>query len=139
MMTNVLFWTTIALDVSGIVFAAIYLLINHVSGFSDLGDRNRSVLKTAKISMILSLVCAFLTSLLSPAEQLEFALDSSAMLFSVIAVSWVAVLLTCGILLLVSVVSKNHFRTTIGSVLSCIVKIAVPGALIGLILAWLFS
>lgn len=138
-MTTVLFWTTVALDVSGILFAVIYLLINHLEGFTDLESRNAGVLKTARISMILSLVGAFVSSLLASVEQMEAALATSALLYSIIAVSWVSVLLACGIILLISVVSKRHYRTTVGPMLRKLVKIAVPGSICGLLLAWLFS
>ena len=138
-MTIVLFWATVALNVSGILFAAIYLLINHLQGFDDLAARNASTLKTARISMALSLLGAFLTSLLSGVEQMQVALDASARLFSIIALSWVAMLLVCGILLLISVVSKRNFRAGTGAMLGRVVKIAVPGAVIGMLLAWLFS
>ncbi len=138
-MSNILFISTLALNAAGFLFSAIYLWINVFGKFSDISDRNISILKITRVSMILSIVFSFLTSLLSNFENIEKSIEKSTTLFSIVAVTWLVVVAICGLIMLFTVVSKRFFKPGITNNVKQIFKIALPAAIITLILTWLFS
>ena len=139
MMTNILFWSTIVLDFAGFLFSGIFLWNNLSTGFSDIADRNATVLRITKASMIVSIVFGLLTCLLSDAGSVEVAIEKSALLFSIIAITWLAVLVACGIAMLFTVISKTHYRSTVSKATKKLFAIALPGSIICLVLTWIFS
>ena len=139
MITNVLFYATLVLDFAGLLFSAVFLWINLGGGFSDLADRNTSVLRITKISMIVSIVFGVLTCLLSDSPDVSLAIEKSALLFSIIAITWLAVILACGIAILVTVISRTRFSSSVTKSTRKLFAIALPGAIICLVLTWLFS
>ena len=106
---------------------------------SDLPGRNSSALRIARVAMIVSLVFAVLTCLLSDPSGITASISRSAMLFTVIAVTWLAVLLASGIVMLVALVSRRLYRPELSGAVRRLVFVALPGAIAGLVLMWLFS
>lgn len=138
-MSTVLVVSTMILNFAGIAFAAIYIWLNVFSTVIDLAERNASVLKITKISMVLSMVFALLSCLLTNTGDVEAAIARATMLYSVIAISWLAVLLLCGVAMFLSLVSKKTFRREITKSVKNIGIIALWGAVAGMVLSWLFS
>ena len=139
MITNVLFYATLVLDFAGLLFAVVFLWVNLGSGFTDLSERSASALKICKISMVVSIIFSFLTSLLSNGVEIYTAISKSSLLFSIIAITWLAVILACGIVLLFKVISKTSYRASISKAVKQLFGVALPGAIICLVLSWLFS
>ncbi len=138
-MVNIMFFATLALNLAGFLAAGIFLWINIFGDFADLEDRNKSIFKISTASMILSLVFAFLTSLLSHTDRIEEAIEQSAVLFTIIAITWLVILVACCVVMLISVVSKKYFRATNASNVYKILKIALPGGIIAMVFTWLLS
>lgn len=138
-MSQVLFYTTLILNLSGLVFSGVYIWINLAGTFSDITDRNNNILKITRLSMIISIVFALLTSLLSNSANVALAIHRSALLFAIIGISWLAVILACIVALLVTLISKTRYRSAIHKATNKLFAIAIPGAAICLVLNWLFS
>ena len=139
MMTTVLLIATIALDAVGALFAGVYLWMNLRGCVSDLSARNNNALKIARVSMIVSLVFAFLTCLLTDPSEAVAAISRSAVLFAVIAVTWLAVILAAGIVMLIALISKRLYKPELSRAVRRLCFVALPGAALGLLLMWLFS
>ena len=138
-MSVILYYGTIVLNVVGALFAVIYLWINLFCSFADVAVRSESLLKTARTSMWTSLVISLLASLLSDRRTFDEALIRSANLYTIIAITWVVMLLICSLMLLVSSVSRRWFKPGVPGIIKRIYGIAWPGAILGVILAWLLA
>ena len=138
-MYTVLFLSTILLAVSGVAFSFVYLWLNVFSKYSDLAERNKNILKISQATMVLSMVFALLSCLLSNTTAIEDAISKTALQYAIIAISWLVVLLACGAALLYISISKKTFKAEVSSAIKKIFKIALPGAIVGLIFSWLFS
>lgn len=138
-MSTVLFVSTMILNFAGIAFAAVYVWLNVFSKITDLSDRNASVLKIARTSVILTLIFALLSCLLSNSGEIEAAIQRTTTLYSVIAISWLVVLLLCGIAMIFSLVSKKTFKAELAKSIKKIFVIALCGAIVAMVLSWLFS
>lgn len=138
-MTMILFVATLVLDLAALVFSAVYLLISANNGIVDAADRKKSALTVIKAAMIASSVSAFLTCLLADGKVVAEAISMAALLYSILAVTWLVVLLGCGVLLLIALVSKRRFSPNLGHSVRGLLKYAVIGAGVGLLLSWLLS
>ena len=138
-MSVLLFISTIVLDFAGVAFAAAYIWLNSFSKITDLAPRNESILKISRASMVLSLLFALFSCLLTNSGTPEDAVSRAAVLYSIIAISWLAVLLICGIALFIVFVSKSELRDGLFRSIKSIFWIAIVGAIIGIILAWLLG
>lgn len=139
MITNILFYSTLVLNFAGVIFSCIYLWINLDNSFLYLADRNAKIIKITKTSMIISIIFGFLTCLLSDSVSIEAAIEKSALLFTIISISWLVVLVGCGIVMLFTVISKTTYRESTARAIKSLFTIALPGAIICLVLTWLFS
>lgn len=138
-MSIILFCATLMLDFAGFLFGATYIWLKVFSSFSDAEARSTGLLKAAKTSMVLSLSFALLTSFLSSSNTVESAISRSETLLTIIAITWLIVLLACGIIILLSALSSRYFKPDSSSAIKHVFKIALPGAIIGALLAWLLS
>lgn len=138
MITDILFYSTIVLNFSGFIFACVFLWINIYDKYTDIEDRGTSTLRIARISMIISIVFAFLINLFVDSEEITDALSNPSLLYSIIAITWLAVVLICGITMLVTVVSKRLYKPSISMAGKKLFKISLPGALVCLFFTWLF-
>lgn len=107
-MSTVLYVSTMILNFAGIAFAAVYVWLNVFSKITDLSDRNTSVLKITRSSVVLTMVFALLSCLLSNSGEIEAAIQRTTTLYTVVAISWLVVLLLCGIAMIFSLVSKKN-------------------------------
>ena len=138
-MSVLLFISTIVLDVAGVAFAATYIWLNAFSKITDLASRNTSILKISRASMLLSLVFALLSCLLTNSGIVDGAISRATILYSIIAISWLVVLLVCGVAMFIAFISKTTFKDGLLRSLKKIFSIAITGAVIGMILAWLLG
>lgn len=138
-MTGILFCATLILNFVGFLFAGVFLWVNISGGYTDLADRNASTLKISKVSMSTSIVFAFLTCLLTESSEVTEAISKSARLYSIIAITWLSVILACGITMLLTVISKRYYKPEISHQTKRLFKIALPGSILCLVLTWLFS
>ena len=139
-MTVILFCATLMLNIAGFVFAGAFLWINVSGRYSgDLSDRNNSILKIAKISMITSNVFSFLTCFLSNSEDIASAISKTSILYFIIAITWLVVILACGVTMLLTLISKTLYSRDISRATKRLFKIALIGAIVGLVLSWLFA
>lgn len=138
-MTTIIYISTLALNFAGVVFAGTYIWLNVFSKITDLADRNTGILKITKTSMILSMVFSLLSCLLSNTSAIDATIQRTTSLYSIIAISWLVVLLICGISMLCAFVSKATYRRELAGSIRKIFNIALWGAIISLVLSWLFS
>ncbi len=138
-MSLLLFISTLVLDFAGVVFAVTYIWLNSFSGVSDLAPRNAGILRITRTSVVLSLIFALLSCLLTSADTAETAIARAALLYAIIAVSWLVVLLGCAIAMFAAFVSKASFREGLSKSMRKIFAVAVTGAIFGMILAWLLG
>lgn len=138
-MTSVLFYATHALNLAGLVFAGLYLLLNTVFRLPDLTSRNPGILRITKSALWMSLLSAFLSCLLADPQFVCDILDRTAKLYAAISVTWLAVLLACGITMLFSFASRTAYKKDHAVVIGKLIQIALRGAVPALLLNWLFS
>ena len=141
-MTNILYYSTVILNFSGVLFSLVYLLINlskKLSEASDSAARSGSALRIVKVTKTLSLVFAFLTGLLATTSTTSKALELSATLYGLIAVSWIAVIAICGLVMLITLLSSKLKSVDISKATRLLFKSALWGAILALLLTWLFS
>lgn len=138
-MSKILFVSTLVLNFSGVIFALVYIWLNVFSRITDLEDRNASIIKITKTSMVLSMIFAFLSCLISNVDAIGFAIQQTTKLYSIMAISWLIVLLICGLAMLYAIVIKASFRKELVQTIKMIFKIALWGSIISMILAWLFA
>ena len=138
-MSVLLFISTIVLDLAGVAFAATYIWLNSFSKITDLASRNTSILKISRVSMVLSLVFALLSCLLTNSGTVDGAISRATILYSIIAISWLVVLLGCGVAMYIAFISKTTFKDTLLQSFKKIFSIAITGAIVGMILAWLLG
>ena len=89
--------------------------------------------------MVLSLIFALLSCFLSNPGNVGEAISRSSKLYSFIAVSWLVVILGCGISMLIALVSKAKYREGLLKSIKKIFSIALAASIVGMILAWLMS
>ena len=138
-MSTVLYVSTMILNFAGIAFAAVYVWLNVFSKITDLSDRNASVLKITRTSVVLTMVFALLSCLLSNSGEIEAAIQRTTTLYNVVAISWLVVLLLCGIAMIFSLVSKKTFKAELAKSVKKIFVIALWGSIVAMVLSWLFS
>lgn len=138
-MSTVLYVSTMILNFAGIAFAAVYVWLNVFSKITDLSDRNASVLKITRTSAVLTMVFALLSCLLSNSGEIEAAIQRTTTLYTVVAISWLVVLLLCGIAMIFSLVSKKTFKAELAKSVKKIFVIALWGSIVAMVLSWLFS
>ena len=138
-MSTVLYVSTMILNFAGIAFAAVYVWLNVFSKITDLDDRNATVLKITRTSVVLTMVFALLSCLLSNSGEIEAAIQRTTTLYTVVAISWLVVLLLCGIAMIFSLVSKKTFKAELAKSVKKIFVIALWGSIVAMVLSWLFS
>ena len=138
-MTDILFFATLVLNFAGLLFAGVFLFINMSGRYTDLDDRNENTLKISKVSTITAIAFAFLTCLLADPMDVTNAISKSALLYSIIAITWLAVIIACGISMLLNIISKKYYKPEISRATKQLFKLALPGAIGCLILSWMFS
>ena len=138
-MSTVLYVSTMILNFAGIAFAAVYVWLNVFSKITDLSDRSASVLKITRTSVVLTMVFALLSCLLSNSGEIEAAIQRTTTLYTVVAISWLVVLLLCGIAMIFSLVSKKTFKAELTKSVKKIFVIALWGSIVAMVLSWLFS
>ncbi len=138
-MSTVLYVSTMILNFAGIAFAAVYVWLNAFSKITDLSDRNASVLKIIRTSVILTMVFALLSCLLSNSGEIEAAIQRTTTLYTVVAIGWLVVLLLCGIAMIFSLVSRKTFKPELAKSVKKIFVIALWGSVVAMVLSWLFS
>ena len=138
-MSTVLYVSTMILNFAGIAFAAVYVWLNVFSKITDLSDRNASVLKITRTSVVLTMVFALLSCLLYNSGEIEAAIQRTTTLYTVVAISWLVVLLLCGIAMIFSLVSKKTFKAELAKSVKKIFVIALCGSIVSMVLSWLFS
>lgn len=138
-MSTVIYIGALILNFSGIAFAAVYVWLNVFSKITDLSARNASVLKFTRTSVILTLVFGLLSCLLSNSGAIEAAIQRTATLYAIVAISWLVVLLLCGVATIVSLVSKRVFKPETTKSVKRIFTVALWGSIIATVLSWLFS
>lgn len=138
-MSTIISISTVVLCLAGVVFSLVYIWLNTFSKITDLDSRNSSILKISRASMVLSLIFALLSCLLSDPGNVGDAISRSSKLYSFIAVSWLVVVFGCGISMLIALVSKTKYREGLLKSVKKIFSTALAGSIIGMLLAWLLS
>lgn len=138
-MSTIISISTVVLCLAGVVFSLVYIWLNTFSKITDLDSRNSSILKISRASMVLSLIFALLSCLLSDLGTVGDAISRSSKLYSFIAVSWLVVIFGCGISMLIALVSKTKYREGLLKSVKKIFSTALAGSIIGMLLAWLLS
>ena len=138
-MSNILYYATIVLSAAGALFALVYLIMNAIGKSDSLEARNAVTLSVTRASMILSLIFALLICLLGDSSMIEKAIDKTDTLYTIIAIIWLGVILACGIAVLCTVIFKKTYSWTTAHPIARLFRVALIGASIALVLAWLLA
>lgn len=138
-MSKLLSISTVVLCISGALFAFTYLWLNAFSKVSDLSVRNESILKIIKASVGWSLVFALLPCLLINDGAFYDGIDRASKLYSTIAITWLIVLLVCGMSMLAVFISKKEIKAEFPGAVKKLFSTALTGVIIGMLLSWLLG
>ncbi len=138
-MSKLLYYSTTALCVVGVVFSFIYVWLNFFSATTDLEARNASTITIIKYSRNFSLLFAILSCVLANPYYVSDAIKHSSELCYSIAISWLVVFLGCLAAMMFAIVSKSPFRESLWKSIKSVVWVAVWGFVIGATLSWLLS
>ena len=138
-MSTLLSISTVVLCLAGVLFSLVFIWLNTFSKITDLEPRNASILKISKASMVLSLIFALLSCLLTNQRNISEAIEHTSKLYSFIAISWLIVIVGCGVSMMIALVSKKEFREGLLKSIKKVFSVALVGSIFGMILAWLLS
>ncbi|MBR4550211.1 MAG: hypothetical protein IKO83_09905 [Oscillospiraceae bacterium] len=138
-MSKILYFSTIALNISGVVFSLVYIGLNLFSKAGDVGVRSETSLKIIKASVTWSLIFAFLSCLFLNTRVVSEAIARTSKLYSTIAVSWLAVILACGVSMLLMLASRKAIRSGLLQAIKKLFSVAMTGAIIAMLLSWLLG
>ena len=138
-MSKVLSIAVMVLCVSGGLSSLAYLWVNAVSRTGDSDGRNQNILKIIRASMLWSMVFALLTCLFVSDGGYYRAITQASELYRIIAVTWLSVVLACGISLLVIYVFKKDVRSEFPGAVKKLFTTALVGAIIAIALTWLLG
>ncbi len=138
-MSKILYFSTIALNISGVVFSLVYIGLNLFSKAGDVGVRSETSLKIIKASVTWSLIFAFLSCLFLNTRVVSEAIARTSKLYSTIAVSWLAVILVCGVSMLLMLASRKAIRSGLLQAIKKLFSVAMTGAIIAMLLSWLLG
>jgi uncharacterized membrane protein YjfL (UPF0719 family) len=138
-MSNILYYATIVLSAAGALFALVYLIMNAIGRADSLAERNAITLGVTRASMILSLIFALLICLLGDSSMIEKAIDKTDTLYTIIAIIWLGVIVACGVAVLCTIIFKKTYTWTTAHPIARLFRIALIGASIALVLAWLLA
>lgn len=137
--STILFAATIVLIAAGFIFSLLYIWLNATASRTDLDTRNTGIRKVCKTTMVLSLISSLLCCLLSKSDSIDKAISQAHLLYTVIAISWMAVLLASGIGFFIVSASKRAYKPAYSKEIKKLIPIAVFGVILGVVFAWLFS
>ena len=137
-MSILMFGATVLLTLSGVCFAGLYLWLNIFSSLPDLADRSKNALSVSRVSVILSLVFALLNSVITDKASVE-AIEASALLFTIISISYLVVALACGVALICTLVSRYSYRRGLGGIVGRMFLLSSIGGAVALAFAWLLG
>ena len=136
-MTTILFIFTIVLVVSGSAFAITHMWLSLFSSVTiDVGARKKTCVSFAKWSMILSLLFALLSCLLSKTGASDEAIDRTSTLYTVIAINWLVVFFLSTVSIIIASVAKARYRADAAKDIKKVLVVSVFGFLIAALLAW---
>ena len=138
-MSKILYFSTIALNISGVVFSLVYIGLNLFSKAGDVGVRSETSLKIIKASVTWSLIFAFLSCLFLNTRVVSEAIARTSKLYSTIAVSWLVVILVCGVSMLLMLASRKAIRSGLLQAIKKLFSVAMTGAIIAMLLSWLLG
>lgn len=138
-MSKILYFSTIALNISGVVFSLVYIGLNLFSKAGDVSVRSETSLKIIKASVTWSLIFAFLSCLFLNTRVVSEAIARTSKLYSTIAVSWLAVILVCGVSMLLMLASRKAIRSGLLQAIKKLFSVAMTGAIIAMLLSWLLG
>lgn len=138
-MSKILYFSTIVLNISGVVFSLVYIGLNLFSKAGDVGVRSETSLKIIKASVTWSLIFAFLSCLFLNTRVVSEAIARTSKLYSTIAVSWLAVILVCGVSMLLMLASRKAIRSGLLQAIKKLFSVAMTGAIIAMLLSWLLG
>ncbi|MBE6974082.1 MAG: hypothetical protein E7436_01130 [Ruminococcaceae bacterium] len=136
-MTQILYISTALLILAGAAYAVAYLWINGFHRLRDTETRNPALLKAVKTAQTLALIFIGVTCLLAPAGMAEYALDRAAEMYAILLVASMAVILACGVTVLVVSLRKSGYRVECMAAVGRLFKATLRCALIALLLGWL--
>ena len=138
-MSNLLSVSTIILCIAGALYSAVYLWLNSFYRTAESPRKNVGILRIIKSSVIWSMVFAFLSCLLAGGGAAYAAVDRASALYRVIALTWLAVIIVCGALILFLLVTKKELKPDFVRSAGSLFKIAVTAFIVGAVLSWLLE
>ncbi len=137
-MSSVLYASVILLCLAGVAFSYEYLWLNIFSKLPDISSRHSSGIIAAKTAMALSLVFSLLHCLLADPTEADKIIKHTSGLFTIITISWMIVMIGCGISVLIMLILEKFSKPLLQSVRK-LFRVALLGFLLGLIPAWLLK
>lgn len=136
---TVLRYSTWILTFVGVAFALVYLILNVFTHIRNLPERNAAALKICKVTIVVSIVFTLCSCLLCDPSEVEVMRVFADGTFIIIALSWLAIVALCGLSMLILLIFKSKFTSDVSRAIRKIFVTAFVGAIIALLLFWLFS
>lgn len=136
---TVLRYSTWILTFVGVAFALVYLILNVFTHIRNLPERNAAALKICKVTIVMSIVFTLCSCLLCDPSEVEVMRVFADGTFIIIALSWLAIVALCGLSMLILLIFKSKFTSDVSRAIRKIFVTAFVGAIIALLLFWLFS
>lgn len=138
-MSTIVFILTVIIAVAGVIFSAIYIWLNAFSSVNNLDERNKSLVNIIRTTLVLPLIFAFVSYLISNIEYIETAIAATSRLYLIITICWIVVLVMWGIAMAFTMLSKKDSSMDTVHTLSKIFPICIIGIIISTVFAWLFG
>lgn len=138
-MSRGLVLATMVMGASGVMLALICVFINTFSRLPDLADRNVSIVRMIKISVLCTLLFALISCLVADAGMIYETIESVAYTYMLISISWLVIMLVGGIALVGILISRSRFERNRAKALSKIMTIAFWTMLLAMVFAYLLE
>lgn len=138
-MSFIIYILTAIIAAAGVIFSAIYIWLNAFSSVSNLDERNKSLMKIIRATMVLPLIFAFISYLISNVAYIETAIAATSRLYLIITICWIIVLVMWGIAMTFTLPSKKDSSMDTVHTLSKLFPISLIGIIISAVFAWLFG
>lgn len=138
-MSFIIYILTAIIAAAGVIFSAIYIWLNAFSSVSNLDERNKSLMKIIRATMVLPLIFALISYLISNVAYIETAIAATSRLYLIITICWIIVLVMWGIAMTFTLPSKKDSSMDTVHTLSKLFPISLIGIIISAVFAWLFG
>lgn len=136
-MNTILYVSSLVFISLSVVCGILYILFASFSKKIDLPQRKASLLSMMRVCMIISIVAAFLVSLLSDNDSIGNSFAATVELCSVISICMLSIIILACAIHIVRLIIPRIYRDNFG--ISDIIKISGIGVCVSLVISWILG